>query len=374
MIVYVKELENVLQIENIKNFMRNTIELKKYDSKVALGIKDILLVSQQDEIEAMKELQEQIVVYEDIFNRIIQSVFKEYQYNGDYYYYKNAIKKAKEHTTDTLITGSSYGLLGINETMLESAVNLSLTSQDLYYSTQTIYDVCAVNSHVKNIILCCSYYYLYSDLSKSQNPDSQARLAKIYNPIFHDAHNAVVVPPNTNTLVGSCIFDVEQIMEIYSEGEYRKCYFNSSRPRRNFALRLWEHKAKDWIQLTDAERAFAAKERTRLHNKNQRYQKTYAENVELIEELSRFCEKKHINLIVVIAPASRVYRDGMWQGFREVFYETMSSIEGTIHLIDLYEDPRYISEDFIDTDHLSDSGAIKMTEDIISVLNDIKAV
>ena len=93
--VYVKELENVLLIDNIKNFIKNTIELKKYDSQDALNINDILLVSQQDAMTGLEELQEQIVTYEEAFNKIIGSVFKEYQYNGDYYFYKNAIFKYK---------------------------------------------------------------------------------------------------------------------------------------------------------------------------------------------------------------------------------------------------------------------------------------
>lgn len=369
--VYVKELENVLLIDNIKNFMKNTIELKKYNSQDALNTNDILLVSQQDAMTGLEELQEQIVIYEEVFNRIIGSVFKEYQYNGDYYFYKNAIKKAKEPATKTLISGSSYGLLGIEEAMLDGAVNLSLTSQDLYYSIQTIYEICKANRHIKNIIICCSYYYLYSDLSKSQNADSQARVAKIYNSILGDAHNAVVVPPATNFLMDSCIFDVERIMKMYSEGEYRKHYFNSNRPRRNFALRLWENKTKDWVQLSETEQEVAAKERTRLHNKNQRYQLTFAENVELLTGLLGFCEEKGINLILTVAPATKPYRDGMWNGYKEIFYEIINSIEGTVHLLDLYEDERYTTEDFIDTDHLSDSGARKMTNDIANVLCNI---
>ena len=368
MIVYVKELKNVLLINNIKNFVKNNVELRVYNSEVVLGCSDYILVSQQDINALMEDTRDQIIVYEVAFNKVIESVFKEYQNNWEHYFYKNAINKAKDNATRTIITGSSYGLLGVDESMLDEAVNLSLTSQDLYYSIRTIYEVCESNVNIENIVLCCSYYYLYSDMSRSQNVDSQMRVAKIYNPLFGDVHNAVVVPMTTNFLVDSCIFDVERIMNLYAEGEYRKHYFNAKRPRKNFALRLWTDKGKDWNQLTDEERTIAAMERARLHNKNQKHQITYYENFELLKGLVAYCEERKINLVVLIAPVTNLYADNMWEGYQEVFYKTLNDIDGVVHLLDLYQDDRYTDDDFIDTDHLSDSGAKKMTVDVLNLL------
>lgn len=372
MVVYVKELKNVLSIENIKHFVKKNVKLRAYSSEIVLGCSDYILVSQQDRDVHLEDVRDQTIVYEEVFNKVIESVFKEYQAHWERYFYKCAINKAKDDSTRTIITGSSYGLLGIDETMLDDAVNLSLTSQDLYYSIRTIYEVCESNANIENIVLCCSFYYLYSDMSKSQNLDSQMRVAKIYNSLFRDVHNAVLVPMTTNFLVESCIFDVERIMELYAEGEYTKYYFNVKRPRRNFALRLWTEKAKDWDQLTDEERMVAAIERARLHNKNQKYKTTYIENLELLKDLVAYCGSRQINLIVLIAPATKCYADNMWEGYQEIFYQALSEIDGVVHLLDLYQDDRYTNEDFIDTDHLSDSGAKKMTTDVLNLLWSMK--
>lgn len=372
MVVYVKE--DVLSIEKIKHFVRENVILRSYKNGVKLKAEDFLMISRQRKTNDFEVEQKQILIYEDLFEQVLESVIKECNYNFDYYYLKNAILKAEKTAINTVVTGSSYGLFGIEESMLSNAVNLSLASQDLYYSIKGIEAVCNVNSHIKNIVLCCSHYYLFSDLSKSRNSDSIQRMSKVYVPLFGDAHNAFIVPPKSNFLVQSCLFDVQKIMDVYSISQYEEHYFNFNRVRENFALRLWSDKAKNWNQLEDYEKEAAARERALLHNRNKKRDISLSENINMLNELSIFCNQKGINLIIVVAPASKYYVENIWPGFQEIFYETLENIDGVVHLLDLYTDEGFVEEDYIDMDHLSDLGARKVTENILSVLQTISSM
>lgn len=104
-----------------------------------------------------------------------------------------------------------------------------MTPQDLYYSVRGIYKVCKENKNIKNIVLCCSYYYFFSDLSKAENPGERARISRVYYPLYQDMHNCVLLQPRENILPQSTIFDTENILELFAMQEYKKQYFNRER-------------------------------------------------------------------------------------------------------------------------------------------------
>lgn len=48
------------------------------------------------------------------------------------------MQEAKKDNIDTIISGSSYGLHGMDRSQLTTGVDLSLLSQDLHYSVKGI--------------------------------------------------------------------------------------------------------------------------------------------------------------------------------------------------------------------------------------------
>ena len=78
-------------------------------------------------------------------------------------------------------------------------------------------------------------------------------------------------------------------------------------------------------------------------------------------ELAALCKSNNINLMFVVTPATESYRKYLEPEFKKVFYDTLNIINSEIHLLDLFDNDIFVTEDFIDTDHLSDSGADKMT-------------
>lgn len=365
MVIWVKELSGKLTVGRIRIWIKDYIPVKRIDFSSVCD-KDYVFVSKDDRTIDNEIQIGKILVYEELFNVFFPRILQEINYNYDYYFLKNALNKAKNESVDTIITGSSYGLFAINGKELSGAVNLSLPSQDLYYAYAGIKDVCLVNRNIKNIVLCCSYYYFFCDLSKSKSDDELSRISKVYYPMFYDMHNAMYLLPKINLLFVSEIFDFERITDLYSLAEYERTYFNEDRPRYGFAIKLWNDKSKRWAQLTKEEKSEAGKNRALTHNKVGRYWKTLSDNQEIFMQLVNFCLDNKINLIILVTPISKYYRVASLELFKDVFYNNLNNADGIIHLIDLYADESFSDDDYNDMDHLSENGANKVT----SILNE----
>lgn len=372
MIVWVKEYSNILTLNTIAVLLKKEIDIEPLVTLEQVDTLDIIFISESDtNISNIDFMTYTVMIYEVLLKNIYTNIIEEHHFNFDYYYIKNAMSHATSPSIDTIITGSSYGLFGIDTTMLKHEINLSLPSADLYYSLKGIYKVCQQNKNIRNIVLCCGYYYFFSDLSKTQNLGEIMRISNVYEPLFNDIHNCILLPPKQDNLFQSDICDIQNVLGIYALGEYEKHYFHNDRPRKNFATKLWEDKTKDWIQLSDTEKEAAAQRRASSHNKSKNRNNTLLENESLFNELSIFCKSNNINLLIVITPVTKYYQNSLYPGFKDMFYKVLNETEGLIHLLDLSDDNTYTESDFNDTDHLSNIGAKKMTQTILDVLQEL---
>lgn len=371
MIVYVKECF-AINLNTIMPWFKKTINIMPLSSFDAVKTNDIIVMSNADDDFCDNDLSGyNIVIYEDFCEKITLNIIQAFQYNYDYYYLKNALSIATNSNTISIISGSSYGLFGIDTSLLSNAINLSLMSQDLYYSLKGIYYVCSKNRNIKNIVLCVGYYCFFSDLSKTQNPDEIQRVSKVYNPLYADIHNCSLLPPPINILYESDIFDIQNILDIYTQGEYLKGYFHNERPRKKYATKIWDDKSKEWYQLSIGEKEEAGKQRASLHNKNIKRENSLLENVKLFQDFLRFCGSKNINLLLVVTPSTPYYLNCLLPDFKLIFYNILNEVDSVIHLLDLAEDTTFLDEDFNDTDHLNKKGAQKLTQIILNTLQEI---
>lgn len=370
--VWVKEIPEVLTISMVKKWVKEAVNLKLFSYDVNIDCMDVLIISKQEKNENLPLCN--MVIYEEILQEISLNILQEYKNNYDFYYLQHALLEAKQKSIETIITGSSYGRLGVLDQMLysQNAVNLSLSSQDLYYSIRGGYEVYNINKNIKNIVICCSYYYFFSDLSKSKNSNVIKLISKIYMPLFQDMHNCVLMPRKENILFESEIFDISNIMQCYAMVEYQKGYFNENKTRRTSATKTWREKNKDWLDLTEQEKFEVGKERAEIHNRNIKREASFVENVRLFQQFVMFCNKKHINLTIVAVPISRYYRTYIDENLKKIFYNVLNNCDGEVHLLDLSDDLLFEDIDFNDADHLSDFGAYKMTEIIFGFLKEIE--
>lgn len=372
MTVWVKECGTNFTKGTIELWLKDGVDVKIYESIHSVDISDIVVISENDsDIEGIDAELYTVLVYEEYFQKITQNVIREYNYNYDFYHLRHALERACKPEVNTIITGSSYGLFGIDEAMLTNEVNLCLASQDIYYSAQGIYKVCRENKNIKNVVMCLAYYVFCTDLSKTQNMAEISRISKVYEPLFGDLHNCKLLPPKQEILYHSEVFDMEKVLDIYARGECEKTYFHSSHNRNSLATRMWDDVGKDWKDLSCEEKCVAARRRAAMHNKSKNRFNTLEENAKVFNELSNFCADNNINLIVVVTPVSKYYLKELYPGYKDIFYEVLSETDGVIHLLDLVADEAYADEDFNDMDHLGDSGAKKLTQGILELMNEL---
>lgn len=374
--IWIKEIPNILTISKISYCLKKDFPILPLVSYEDITNNDIIIISQMDDSAAILQSHCNcpVLVYEDYIQTVFSNAIREVEQYYDFYYLKNAIAAAKQPSTTSIISGSSYGLFGIDESILSHEVNCSLSSQDLYYSSKLIYDICQANNNIRNIVICCSYYYFFSDLSKTKTPGEITRISNVYQPLFNDLHNCTFLPPKQCVLYNSNIFDIKNVAEIYALGEYSKHYFNEQRPRKQFAMKYEPDTSRSWHELTESQKTEFGESRAKAHNKNLQREFSLAENKQIFEKLAQYCFEKNINLVVVVTPATHYYRSAFDAHFKNIFYDTLNSLEYPVHLLDLFDNVSYVAEDYNDTDHLSDKGATKMTKAVLELLHIINKV
>ena len=99
---------------------------------------------------------------------------------------------------------------------------------------------------------------------------------------------------------------------------------------------------------------------------------SFNENLGVFQDFVYFCNDRGINLLLVAMPASKQYSKYLTPEYKNIFYSVLEKIDGMVHLLDLVEDESFDNNlDFNDTDHLNDLGAIKLSQMISSILNEI---
>ena len=96
-------------------------------------------------------------------------------------------------------------------------------------------------------------------------------------------------------------------------------------------------------------------------------------NYEVMKEIANFCKNRNIQLVLITTPCWHSYYDHLNGEQLAKMYELTHKIqqEYNIAYFDYLKDPRFEADDFYDSNHLSDVGAIKfskiLNEDIRSL-------
>ena len=370
--IYVMESETI-SIQTVSLLFYNSVAIEPFVSLQSVSYSD-LIIAPQSAAAFITELKEyHVIIFEQILQEVYTRVYQEYYNNHDYYYLKNALQDAQNANITTLISGSSYGAFGIDLAYIDNAVNLSSISQDLYYSTKLLCQACKSNNNIRNIVLCVGHYCFFSDLSLTKNVTELQRISKVYYPLLQDSHNCLILPPKEDYSVQSNIVNFEQILKSFSISDYQEGFFNKKRPRRQCATVVWDAVHKSWSELSSEEKENAGRTRAESHNKNINRVASFNENVGLFQKFVYFCNDKGINLLLTAMPASSQYRKYLMKEYKEIFYSVLDNVDGTVHLLDVVDDSSFDNSlDFNDTDHLSDSGAIKLSKMVSTVLEKIE--
>ena len=88
------------------------------------------------------------------------------------------------------------------------------------------------------------------------------------------------------------------------------------------------------------------------------------QNYAKMKEMAEFCKKRNINMVLVTTPCWHSYYDNLPQEQLSKMYELTHKIQKEYNLpyFDYLKDKRFEADDFYDSNHLSDVGAIKFTK------------
>ena len=258
----------------------------------------------------------------------------------------------------------------MDEKQLSHQINLSLASQDIYYSLEGAKYVLNKNNNIRNIVICCGYYYFYSDLSRTNNEKELMRVPKVYYKLYgrRGVHNCLYFSEYISSFFESNIFDISLMKEEQIRNIFNNYGYFDIKDRRKIATKEWDSKNKNWIEISELEKNLAGKRRAEQHNKNKKRIGSLYENVERFEKFADLCEEMDIKLWMVVTPVTKEYKNNLDKEYKKSFYDILNRIKAPIQLIDFQDIDIFVNEDFNDTDHLSEIGAKKMTKMILDII------
>ena len=364
-IAYKEILMYIIKNKNIEFIDSNRI----LDKKENFSENDYIILNGEDKIENCKS---KIIYWNKVIGEIYNYAFNKYIKNYDYNFLKNALVDAKNNSVTSIIVGSSYSRKGIEENLfIENTINLSLPSQDLYYSCLIAKEIIRSNKNIENVYIGTGYYSFYHDLSKSSHGELN-RVYSVYNPILKNTHNCEedrILIDDTKFCEYSEIFDSNKIDEVFMNIIYKSLesrYYNKVVNRENTKININE--IKDWYLISKEDRAKYCEERAIQHNKLIKYNETYLENITILNSFVLFCNENNVRPILLLFPGSKYYNYYLNSKYEDKYAEALNEIKGIMHFLDFTKNDIYDESDFLDMDHLNLRGAEK-TSNIINGIN-----
>lgn len=359
-------IDNKLNIHPIKRIVNqkqlNILALQKNNK---CNVYNILFISEN--LRLKNNYFDEILNYNQIALSIKTGSQSLYKKDYQYHFIKSALNKAMyDKSITNIIIGNSYPLVGVDKEMIrKDTVNLSVSSQDLYYSIELFKKAISMNKNINTCILGISYFLLRQDLSMGQSEYSKNMIKYLYNPLLEDCHNSkeehMLKISNLETLgvdiLLKTIFDLEKVESYFGLKLYEKynIFYN-----KDLNPRILTYK---WSELKEDIKYKYSEYRAEQHNKLYQYENTKEEYTKLLNQFLEFLNENNVELKCVVFPTTKYYEKKISKEFKKEFAEIIKYLkEKNIKVIDLRLKNEYFTdEDFADADHLNDLGAIKAT-------------
>ncbi|MFR4163524.1 MAG: hypothetical protein ACLT0R_12985 [Paraclostridium sordellii] len=365
--------KNVIYINDINEYIHLNNEIKNDQIK-------ILIVSEET-VDSNLDFNlyfNDVLYYDKLMNAMFEISEKIYYENYDYNYLLKSLEKCKCENIETLVVGNSYPLTGIDSKLLSNkSENLSISSQDLYYSYKLAKEVINNNENIKRCIIGAGYYLVNHDLSKCKSEYSVNMVKYLYYPILKDKHNSEKVDIIEFLTLGKVlnndlidyIFNLEFLHKYFIDLIYRENngYFNKNLRREMISI-LQGVKLSD---INEDEKYRLGEFRASQHNDLSKYTETKKEYNLIFNDFINFLEEKGVEPVIVVFPTTKYYSKFINETYKDEFYKIIDGIKEkyTVKLVDFSKIDIFEEDDFIDFDHMSESGCIKITHELNKILN-----
>lgn len=311
-----------LRLLNIFNF-----SMKCFISKVALFLLPITLF---------------LIGYEIL----IRNVENEYSY-------KNYWLSENSKGIELLAIGSSHCYCGIDPDFLSiKAFNAGHPSQDIKYDFLIFNKFYEKLDSLQYLIVTVSYGDPFYSIEDRPNANAILKNYAIYYriPTEKFRHNFEILNGVDFNTVKNILLKESKSFPISKLGFYL------------FPV----GGAKDWQRVAPAR----AKESSFQYEVPlyKKLMSNYDNNVMYMEKTISLCNSKNIKVILLTTPIHKTFRDNInqeeWASTID-FCEHFTQEFNNVSYLNLFEDPRFLDEDFYDSDHLNSKGAAKLS----SILN-----
>ena len=289
--------------------------------------------------------------------------------NHNYIYLKAMLKVGRlAGKNETLITGSSHALSGIDVFCFENAVNCSMHTQDIYYDymcIRSVLDNLNTETEIKKCFIVFGYYIAFQDLSRGENVGKKM-LSSLYYPVFRDAHN------DPEKFKYDAIWDKYDIVDLNVRTQIenaamdlmisRRQYYNDLFIRRP----LYDLGGIQWKDLPLDKKNLLGKNRAESHNKQFKFKESYIENKRILRECIEYLLAINVKPIIIITPFTNMYNLYVNPEMKDAVKEMIASLPAEMDFIDFNEfSDEFTDEDFVDTDHLNERGAYKLSTHLV---------
>ncbi|AUN13091.1 hypothetical protein [Paraclostridium sordellii] len=365
--------KNIIYINDINEYIHLNNEIKNDQIK-------ILIVSEEtvDSNLDFKLYFNDVLYYDKLMNDMFEISEKIYYENYDYNYLSKTLERCKRENVETLVVGNSYPLTGIDSKLLSNkSENLSISSQDLYYSYKLAKEVINNNESIRRCIIGAGYYLVNHDLSKCKGEYSTNMLKYLYYPILKDKHNAesvdIIELSNLRKILNNdiinYIFNLEFLDKHFIDLLYRENngYFNKNLRREMISIL----RGVKLSSIIEDEKYRLGEIRANQHNDLSKYTETKKEYNYIFNDFINFLEEKGVEPVIVVFPTTKYYSKFINKTYEDEFYKIIYGIKEryTVKLVDFSKMDIFEEDDFIDFDHMSEAGCIKITHELNKILD-----
>lgn len=277
-------------------------------------------------------------------------------YTYDYYYLDSMHYLSTIKDYNTIVTGLSYGINGvIGSRFRQPTVNVAMHCQDLYYDFKHIKKIVSKpQKKIESCILTLSYYSLYYDLSLSSN---RYLCGELYKRLFNDMHHVSMstdISDDNNEADSECVDLFHQAFIVEQD------YYGSMRDRKQTTIQIED--GKSWQDMPQEEKESIAKSFAEKHNKHIQHTNTMKENMYIIMQMMDFFRTNDIRPYFVVMPFSKEYLKYINPEYKTIMATVFEGLPYEIDYIDLNDYDIFTDYDFMDCDHLNNTGAEKATQ------------
>ena len=293
--------------------------------------------------------------------------------NYDLCYLSAMHHKNRDVGADTIIVGSSHSMNGIIEHELgfiESAIQFSISSQDLFYDYEHIkMAVSEMKKPIRRCLINLGYYGLYWDLSLSTR--LRVLISSIYLNLFgeekyHNWPEAERKDPFLSITFNEEMYPrelIKELCEYWSEKALleQSSYYGDLYVREN--TNMLGVKKVIWNSLSEDERrAYAENRVLNGHNKHIEHVKTREENGRILSDMVKLLSDNDIKTYFFITPYTDNYLNLIDPRYKEDIVKALSDLPYPVEFFDMNDfSNEFKDEDFLDSDHLNLQGAHKAT-------------